>query len=199
MPPFLKNFWQDDLKEIRENKIRFGAILVLLAVTVIFALADFTSTDTEIPIENAAPAPAAETEQIQPVQPAVPAASENIKVVLGANSSELYVSDPFTAPVVETYEPIPSTVQSFEPAEVELPEIPAEIPVAQIEPAEKFALDGTAISGDSKTAIIHKISGGEKTKNLIVSVGDNLDSRRVVDITPSFVALDDGSRIFFSP
>ena len=195
MPPFLKNFWQNDLKEIRENKIRFGAILACLIAAVIFALADSTDAGAEISIEPVAP-PAVETPtaadtKIQPVS----TASENLKPVIGANSSELYVSDPFTAPVVETYEPIPPPVQIFEPAEVELPEIP----VAQIEPAEKFALDGTAITGDSKTAIIRKLTGDEKAKNFIVSVGDNLGARRVVDITPNFVALDDGSKIFFSP
>ena len=195
MPPFLKNFWQNDLKEIRENKIRFGAILACLIAAVIFALADSTDAGAEISIEPAAPpvveTPTAADTKIQPVS----TASENLKPVIGANSSELYVSDPFTAPVVETYEPIPPPIQIFEPAEVELPEIP----VAQIEPAEKFALDGTAITGDSKTAIIRKLTGDEKAKNFIVSVGDNLGARRVVDITPNFVALDDGSKIFFSP
>ena len=195
MPPFLKNFWQNDLKEIRENKIRFGAILACLIAAVIFALADSTDAGAEISIEPAAP-PAVETPTVADtkIQP-VSTASENLKPVIGANSSELYVSDPFTAPVVETYEPIHPPVQIFEPAEVELPEIP----VAQIEPAEKFALDGTAITGDSKTAIIRKLTGDEKAKNFIVSVGDNLGARRVVDITPNFVALDDGSKIFFSP
>lgn len=194
MSDFLKNFWQDNLTEIRENKIRFGAILILLIATVIFALADSTAADTEIPIETPAaetPAAAVEDTEIQPVQPAaVPAASENLKVVLGANSSALYVSDPFTAPIPE---PAPA---------VEVPAELPEIPVAQIEPepAEKFALSGTAVSGDSKTAIIHKISGDkDRAENFIVSVGDTLGTRRVIDITPDFVALDDGSKIFFTP
>lgn len=188
MSDFLKNFWRDNLNEIRENKIRFGAILILLIAVTIFALADSTAADTEIPIET--PAAAVEDTKIQPVQPAaVPTASGNLKIVLGANSSALYVSDPFTAPIPE---PVPA---------VEVPVELPEIPVAQIEPepAEKFALSGTAVSGNSKTAIIHKISSDDKTENLIVSVGDTLGTRRVVDITPDFVALDDGSKIFFTP
>lgn len=189
MSDFLKNFWQDNLTEIRENKIRFGAILILLVAVTIFALADSDDAATEIPIET--PAAAVEDTEIQPVPPAaVPAASENLKVVLGANSSALYVSDPFTAPIPE---PAPA---------VEVPAELPEIPVAQIEPepAEKFALSGTAVSGDSKTAIIHKISDDkDRAENFIVSVGDTLGTRRVVDITPDFVALDDGSKIFFTP
>lgn len=191
MSDLLKNFWQENLAEIRANKIRFGAILTCLIVAVIFALADFTSADTEIPIETAAPAPA----EI-PADKPVPAASENLKVVLGANSDTLYVSDPFNAPVVEIPEPAPPPVSA--PA-VEVPVELPEIPVAQVEPepAEKFALNGTAITEDSKTAIVHKITGDKDT--LIVSVGDTLGTRRVADITPKFVALDDGSKIFFSP
>lgn len=197
MSDFLKNFWQKDLAEIRKNKIRFGAILTCLIVAVIFALADSTSADTEIPLEPAVETPAAADTPIQPVQTAaVPTASENLKVVLGANSSTLCVSDPFTAPVAEIPEPTPPPVP--EPA-VEVPVELPEIPVAQV-PAETFALNGTAISENSKTAIIHKITGDrDKAQNLIVSVGDTLGTRRVVDITPEFVALDDGSKIFFSP
>lgn len=196
MSDFLKNFWQDNLAEIRENKIRFGAILTCLIVAVIFALADSTAADTEIPVETPPPV---EVPADKPIQPAaVPTASENLKVVFGANSSELYVSDPFTAPVVEIPEPAPPPVPEPElPAE--LPPVPVEIPAAPKESTETFALKGTAITGDFKTAIIHKISGGDKAQNLVVSVGDTLGNRRVVDITASFVALDDGSQINLAP
>lgn len=202
MPDFLKIFWQKDLAEIRENKIRFGAILILLIAAVIFALADSTSADTEIPLEQTAAPQAVEIpadKQIQPVQTAaLPAASQNLKPVLGASSGELCVGDPFTAPVIEIPEPPPAPVAA--PA-VEIPVEMPEIPVAQIEfkPAEKFALNGTAINDGSKTAIIHKITGGDKAEIFIVSLGDTLGARRVTDITVDFVQLDDGSKISFSP
>ena len=40
MPDALKNFWDKNLEEIRANKIRFGAILIIAAAAIIFALSD---------------------------------------------------------------------------------------------------------------------------------------------------------------
>lgn len=196
MSDALKNFWDKNLEEIRANKIRFGAILIIAAVTVIFALSDSTASDSEIILD--APAP-----QI-PAPAPIPTAAENVKPILGANASELYVQDPFKAPAVEIPAPPPAAVEPVTPAVEILPEIPvAQIPATAEppEPAEKFLLRGTAINGNSKSALIHKISGENKSaaQNLIVNLGDSLGSSRVVDITPDFVALDDGSKIFLSP
>ena len=189
MPDALKNFWDKNLEEIRANKIRFGAILIIAAAAIIFALQDSTASDSEIILDKPAPAPTA---------------AEKIKPVLGANFSELYVQDPFKAPTLETPPP-PAVVEPVTQTVEILPEIPvAQIPPPIVEPpkpADNFLLRGTAINGDSKSALIHKISGENNSaaENLIVSLGDSLGSRRVVDITPNFIALDDGSKIFLSP
>ena len=194
MPDALKNFWDKNLEEIRANKIRFGAILIIAAAAIIFALSESAASDSKIILD--APAPAEIPAVVQP------AAAEKVKPVLGANSSELYVQDPFKAPAVEIPAPPPAAV---EPTVEILPEIPvAQIPPAIVQPpkpAEIFLLRGTAINGDSKSALIHKISGENKSaaENLIVSLGDFLGTRRVVDITANFIALDDGSKIFLTP
>ncbi len=199
----LKDFWQSNLKEIQENKIRFAAVFICFVVAVIFYFADENSTGEEInltetpaPVENPVLVEQVDTNKkiITVKNAATSNAAENITAVLGANSDDLYVADPFkvpSKPKIETPPPLP-----------EIPAAPEIIqqPVAQVPPAptEKFILRGTAITGDKKSALIQKIIPDEKTaeENLILELGDTLNGKKIIDIDNDSLTLDDNSKIF---
>ena len=181
----LEKFWQDNLNEIRENKIRFTAVCICFVVAVVLFLTDDSGGEEIVLTES----PQLETvevaeninvnEKIITVKNAADSvANENIKVVLGANSQDLFVHDPFKVPPKEKVEP------------VEIPAVVIVPPVAQVQ-IEKFILRGTVIVGINKSALVQR---GEE--NFIVEIGDNLDGKIITRIEKDFLTLDDGTKIF---
>ena len=187
----LKDFWQKELQEIQENKIRFAGLCICFIVLAGLFLADDGGGD-EI-ILNETPTPevietANTNKNIVTVKnSAVPTADKNIKIVRGANSDGLFISDPFKIPEKEKIEPPP-----------ELPPVIIAPPVAQVPISkEKFVLRGTAIIGNNKTALIQKISEDKKSdaENLILGIGDNLNGKKILDIAADSVIFEDGETL----
>lgn len=186
-----EKFWQDNLKEIQENKIRFAGICICFLVAVILFLNDDNGGEEIILAET----PQIETAEkidagakiITVQNSTVPNFNENIKVVLGANSEDLFVGDPFKFPPKEKVEPPP-----------ELPPVIVAPPVAQIQiSTERFILRGTAIIGNNKTALIQKISANDKTEeNLIFGIGDIINGKKIVEIATDSVILEDGETLY---
>lgn len=192
----LKNIWQNDLKEIQENKFRFAGLCICFVAASVLLLTDDGGGE-EI-VLNETPAPVAVetakkvdsgTKIIAVKSSATSNADKNIKVVLGANSNDLLVGDPFKIPPKEKVKP---------------PEIPTAItapPVAQVPtlPPEKFILRGTAIFGNNKTALIQKIIGGDKKtseEDLILGIGDRLKGKKIIDIATDSLVLEDGEILY---
>ncbi len=183
MPDDLKKFWQNNLIEIRENKLRFAALLILLVFVTILALSNSESGEEIILTEQP---------QIETAEEFVPVPNANIIVALGANSGDLYISNPFKAePEIE---PPPAEILPQIPEIPSQPEIIISQPVAQEspKPAEKFILRGTAIIGENKSALIQKNSSED---NLIVNIGDTLSGKIIVDIAQDSLIFDDGSKM----
>ena len=187
-----KDFWQNDLKEIQENKFRFAGLCICLVLAIVLFLNDDSGGEEIILTENPAPVETTETvdtgAKIIAVQnSAAPNLNENIKVVLGANADDLFVHDPFKVPPKEKVKPV---------------EIPTEIappPVAQIPtlPTEKFILRGVAIIGNDKSALVQKISGNNKNEeNLILGIGDIINGKKIVEIATDSVILEGGEILF---
>lgn len=193
MDEFLKKFWQDNLTEIRENKFRFAAICFCFAVAMILLLTDDSGDEEIILNENPAPAEFVETAEnlnankkiIALNSPAISSGNQNIKIVSGANSDALFVHDPFKISIKEKIQP---------PSEIILP------PVEEIPPVsnEKFILRGTAIIGDDKSALVQKVSSGKDSdaENLILGIGEDFNGKMIIEITPDFLILFDGTKIF---
>lgn len=196
-----EKFLQSNLEEIKQNKIRFAAVAICFSVAVILLLTDENSAGEEINLtENPAPVENAATDKkIIPVKDAkISAADKNITVVLGANSENLYVHDPFKFPPEEKVEEI---------APVEIPKIP-EVqpviitpppPVAQDsnKPEVKIILRGTAIIGDKKSALIQVISDkNSAAENLIFEVGEILNGKKISNITQDYLTFDDGEILY---
>ena len=189
----LKDFWQKELQEIQENKIRFAGLCICFIVLAGLFLADDGGGD-EITL-NETPTPevietANTNKNIVTVKnSAVPTANEKIKIVRGANSDGLFISDPFKIPEKEKIEPPP-----------ELPPVIIAPPVAQVPISnEKFILRGTAIIGANKSALVQKIFVDKKNsdaENLILNIGDSLNGKRVIDIGVDCLILDDGETLY---
>jgi len=122
----------------------------------------------------------------------VPEAPEGVKIVLGANSDELFVGDPFASP------PKPKPAPKVEPPpKVELPPIPPPQPIQQppqtqpTAPKEKIVLTGTAISGTNKTAMFLR-----DKETVFLTVGDEIGGRIISDVGVDFVTFTDGKRLY---
>ena len=195
----LQNFWQNDLKEIKESPVRFGGLLICFIATIILFFTDDGGGEEINLSENPAPVETVENvsgdKKIVPVKIAATSdADKNITVVLGANSDSLYIHDPFKVHVEEKIE---------EPSPVEIPTVQPVIiapppPVAQdsIKPVVKIFLRGTAVIGDKKSALIQIISDKDSAaENLILEIGDNLDGKKIIDINQEFVTFDNGENL----
>ena len=189
MPDELKKFLSRELDELKQHKVRAIALGVCLVVLLIVGTLDDGSGGEEIILVDAPPVTKDLPVNSLPVKPLPVAKSpDGVTVVLGANADALFIGDPFA--VEEKPKPKPT-----QPTTTPLPTIPPPqvviqppAPPSQVEqPKEPLALTGTAISGDNKTAMILR---GKET--LFLTIGDVIDGRQIVDITPDFVTLDDG-------
>ena len=182
----LKKIWQNDLKEIRENKIRFAGLCISFIIAAGLLLTD-DSGGEEIILTETPPSEVVETSDTNKNIVTIKRAensnvNENIKIVIGANSDDLFVGDPFKVPMKEKIEKPP-----------ELPPVIISPPVAQVK--TKFILRGIAIVGANKSAIVQKIIDNDKKageENLILGLGDNINGKKIVDIATDSVILEDG-------
>lgn len=190
----LKNFWQNELKEIQENKFRFAGLCICFLAAAGLLLTDDEGGE-EI-ILNETPAPVETTENVDAStkiiavkSSATSDADKNIKIVIGANSDDLFVGDPFKVPPKEKVKPAEIPTAIIAPPVAQLPTLPT----------EKFILRGTAIIGNNKTALIQKIIGGDKKttdENLILGIGDRLNGKKIIDIATDSVILEDGETLY---
>lgn len=196
-----KNFWQKDLNELKENPLRFGGLLICFIALVILFFSDdgggeqINTSKNPAPVETVEkPATVANDTKIITVKNAKNSnADKNITVVLGANSENAVVHDPFKIPQKEKFDtPPPAEIPTVQPAIIP--------PVAQEPPklSEKFILRGTAIVGYNKSALIQIISNDKNSaaENLILEIGDTLGGKKIIDISQDFLTFDDGEILF---
>ena len=169
--------------ELKQNKIRAIALVACVVVALILWIIDDSSGGEEIVLDDASPVTKDLPVKILPIEKS----PDGVTIVLGANADELLIADPFAGEEKPKPPPKPQPSLPTPP----LPAIPSPVaiqPPPQIEqPREQFILTGTAISGNNKTAMF--LCGNE---TLFKTVGDELNGRRIVDITADFVTLDDG-------
>lgn len=199
----MKKILQSQLDEIRENRLRFGLLVAALVATIIFAVFDSLDSGEEIELE---PKQVAQVEKNSVAENiSVPqknsSVSDNVTVVIGADSHEIYVADPFKNPTPPKIEKptatseIPAQIEKISeppPAVEKISEPPAEVPAPKL-PEEKFILRGIAL-GEVKTALIEKVVSG-KIETLFLRVGDSVGEKKILDITDDFVVLEDDERL----
>ena len=182
-----KKILSHELDEIKRDKIRIIALLVCMAVLLIFWATDDSSDGEEIALDDPPPL----TKDLPVKQLPVTKSPDGVTKVLGANADALFIGDPFAFEEKPKPSPPPTPPQPLP----EVPEPPVVIqptPEPKAEPPkEPITLTGTAISGNSKTAMFLR---GKET--LFLTVGEEIDGRRIVDITPEFVTFADGERVY---
>ena len=173
-----KKWLSRELEEIKRDKFRIIALVIFVIVAVVFWLADYMSRGEELALnEPTISAPPATKDLPVKNLPAVQSV-DGVTIVLGADAKPLLIADPFAGaekpkPVTKTVAPPPILLQP-----------PPEIP----KPQKSIVLTGTAISGENKTAMFLR---GKET--IFLTVGDEIDGRKISDITSDFVQFADGS------
>ncbi|MBR4152491.1 MAG: hypothetical protein IKT98_05975 [Selenomonadaceae bacterium] len=187
MPDELKEILQRELEELKQNKIRVIALVVCFIILLIIWITDDNSDGEEITLNEPPPV----TKDLPMKTLPTDKNPDGIKVVMGANADRLFISDPFEF----EEEPKPKPPTPTPP----LPKIPAPSTVIEPkpepiieQPKEQIILTGTAISGENKTAMF--LRGNE---TLFLTIGEEIDGRKISDITPDFVTFDNGERIYF--
>ena len=191
----LMEFLRRDLGEIRRHKYRTIAMVVFIFVSLIYAWEPEGKNVEEIDLSDTPPVTKDLPVQKLPdkkIPAQIPETTDGVKIVMGANSEQIFIADPFAG--TEKPKPLPPTP----PKQVELPKIPPPSqppqPLQQppkVEPKEKIILTGTAISGDNKIAMFLRDKQTE-----FLSVGDEIGGRIISDITPEFVTFADGMRLY---
>ena len=190
----IMEFWRRDLDEIRKNKRRTIALAICFFVLLIYAWEPEGKNVEEIDLSDAPPVTKDLPVQKLPdkkIPAQIPETTDGVKIVMGANSEQIFINDPFAGPEKPKPPPTP-------PKQVELPKIPPPSQTPQplqqppkVEPKEKIILTGTAISCDNKTAMFLRDKQTE-----FLSVGDEIGGRIISDITPEFVTFADGMRLY---
>ena len=203
----MKDFLKAQLDEVRENKLRFGLLVVAFFAAIIFAVTDYFERGEEIDLE---PQKISQVEPVQttadekPVAQKVSVANENVKAVIGANADEIYIYDPFKdpAPKVKVESPkveVPVKAEEAKSSPIE-PVIvikpTPDVPAPPKPPEEKFVLQGIAL-GENKVAMVQKISEGKVIEMLFLKIGDKLQGKKISDIAEDFLTFDDGNRMYF--
>lgn len=183
MPDELKKFLSRELDELKQNKIRAIALVACLVVAVILWTVDDSSGGEEIILNDAPPVTKDLPVKVLPVEKS----PDGVTIVLGANADALLIADPFADEEKPQPPPTPPLPAIPSPVMIQPPSTPPQIE----QPREQFILTGTAISGNNKTAMF--LRGNE---TLFKTVGEELNGRRIVDITTDFVTLDNNERIY---
>ncbi|MBQ7197976.1 MAG: hypothetical protein IJS29_01810 [Selenomonadaceae bacterium] len=197
----MKDFLKSQLEEIRENKLRFGLLIICLVVAIIYAFADSFDSGEEINLD--APQKVAQVESpaknISSTSEKVTVTSDKVKAVIGANADDVFIYDPFKNPapakvdepvkVDEVDAKVEKTLPPAEPAIVTPPAV--EVPTP---PEDNFILRGTALA-NNKTAMVEKISNG-KSETLFLQIGEKINGKAIVDIAQDFITLDDGNILY---
>lgn len=180
----LKKLLSHELDELKANKISAVALGVCLAVLLIFWATDDTYDGEEISLDE--PPPLTKDLPVKPLP--VTKSPDGVTIVLGANADALFIGDPFAFEEKPQPPPPPPPLPKIPEPSVVIQPTPE--PRAE-PPKESITLTGTAISGNNKTAMFLR---GKET--LFLTVGEELDGRRIVDITPEFVTFADGERVY---
>ena len=215
----LKNFFEKERAEIEKHKLRIGAVFFCLIFLIIFVSADFEESEeinlAEVqPVEENIPADKKAVEQkiSEKKSEVAKVENKNVTAVKGANSEILFVRDPFKISVeedevedkkveAEKKSDSPKVEEKFsQPVIIQQPASQKNLPPqpATLKSAENFILTGTAIGDNQKTALIQHYKDDKLAETLMLSVGDTLNGKKIIEITEDFLQLDGGEKIYLS-
>lgn len=179
----MKDFLRHEFDELKQNKIRVIALSVCFVVVLVFWISEDSSSSEEIVLDEEPSLTKDLPVKVLPVEKS----PDGVTLVLGANADDLFIGDPFA--VEDKSKPAPKVV-----VESVLPSIKIQTPPQTVEPPkpqERIILTGTAISGESKTAMfLHD------KETLFKTIGEEVGGKIISDISPEFVTFEDGQRVY---
>ena len=205
----LTEFYDRELNEILQNKLRFGFIVAcLVAAITLFSFTDNETEVTEVSDNESLKVAAASNDKSKINKTSAKNTSDkptskvtNITGLERASEGGELIN-PFKSdlvkPTIETKSPKPESIP--------LPQIPNPASTKTTENSKKIVLilKGTAISGDKKMAIIQrsiiksnekKESEKPKLESIMVKIGDKIDNNIIIDIGKNFIVFDDGRHL----
>ena len=204
----LKEFYDREVNEIMQNKLRFGCIVSCLVVAV--ALFAFTDNETEVTEASDNEAPkvvAASNDKSTNNKTSDKISDKPVSKVTSITGLERAseggeLINPFKSDLVKP----PIETKSPKLESIPLPQTSKPIPTKTVENSDKIilTLKGTAISGDKKMAIIQrsvvksnkkKDTENPKLESMMVKIGDKIDNHTVIDIGKTFIVFDDGRHL----
>ncbi len=184
----LRDFFLLELEEIKQNKMRIAILTVCVFCSLLLMLAEDNSGEEISLTEN----PETKVE-VSEKSVAKKIADEKIKTVIGSNSAELKIANPFE--IVREVKIPPAPVQNLPP-----PEIFAENFTQEISSSVQFFLTGIARGEGGTFATVTKITKTDKKisdeKSFYVTAGEFIDGRKVLNIGNNFLQFEDGEKIF---
>ena len=205
----LRSFYEQELNEIKQHKLRFGLIAASLAASIVLFFFFEEDNESATVSNDAAPKVVSVTKDTASINSKeVHKTTSKVTEVIGLKraSADAELINPFKVDIIDSK---PPTIQP--PAVV--PTVPT-LPLQQTKTPEPdrqivLILKGTAISGNRKMAIIQRSVVGknsskdsedsknkDKSESMMLSLGDIIDGRRIVDISRDFITFDDGHDLY---
>lgn len=213
----LKKFLDREIAEIKEHKNRL--IAMAIASLILSGVLLFSGNEEASEIAKNENPPS--VEKVAPKNRTEKKSEPRFKSIKGLEraAAEMEIINPFKVDIEKPQEPANKETESElenKPLEVEpVPKKPVDTPNYKesdksIEPKDKVVLilKGTAISGDKKMAIIQrnieskndspksKSSNDNKSKSMMLKIGDKIDDKQIISIDKNFVIFDDGECLY---
>ena len=201
----LKDFYNREINEIMQNKLRFGLIATSLLISVaIFVFHDDESEVTAATDREETPKIVAAAKSTNDDAKSNETSTKVTEIVGLARASEgIELINPFKSDLIKP----PVETKAPEPVKAQIPLPMKTPPIKTIETDEQviLTLKGTAISGDKKMAIIQRSivnksnsknsKDNKKSESYLLNIGDEIDGRRLIAIDKDFVIFDDDSKL----
>ena len=196
----LKKFFDEELAEIKKNKLRFGIIFSIFIVTLGIFLFSGESEEVKVAVKN--------PEKVVEPKKSIKSVKKKKEVQARLKKIEGLERVSLNAEIINPFKP---DVEPVIENKIELPKteiVPAfKLPKVEIKkPVEEskiiLILKGTAISESKRIAIISRgiFKNKSDTKNnietLMVKIGDEVDGKKIINIERNFVMFNDGEKLY---
>ena len=196
----LRAFLLNDLEEIKKHKVRLGILSGITILLIIFLLMDNSAKSNEInTVETVQEVQAKQSKSIQPTKPKKTNLSKAI-VGLDEATKDVQLVNPFKSDL-----PANLSVDSTKTVIPQVVSSPTLSMKRELVSESKLTLKGTAISGEKRMAIIElttniKSESEEKKQSTtkMLTIGDEIDGKKIIDINKNFVTFSNGKQIFMA-
>ena len=217
MNDFVKKFFEKEFAEIEKNKFRISAMIFCASALIVFSVGNFGSDEEKIissenqqgeenfsDTEKNSDAEKISVDKKNSVadnKKISEPEDKNFISVIGANSEQIFVGNPFQISEVEPEKISDSEEKISEPEQKNsAPVIIVQNPPPQKNSVpveeEKFILSGTAITDNQKTALVQHYKGKNFAGTLFLKVGDSLKGKRITEITEDAIILSSGEKLY---